>query len=210
MAENLPRCIDVAKVCYDHPDPSICSAAEHICWQGVTSFFDGEADRKGGRNRFDITIPCEAALVCYAEGERIEEYLNTPKVWEALSVPKTTKRYNMTNMDVELAFVQTGDIQISTQTQVLYLLNEGVDVMLYQGNLDLACNTAGNLRWANSMPWKGQPEFASKSLTPWMSGEKKVGTFKEVQILMNKKHAKKTRFAFVTLNEAGHLVSHDR
>jgi cathepsin A (carboxypeptidase C) len=80
-------------------------------------------------------------------------------------------------------------------------------VVLYQGTLDLACNTAGNLRWANSMPWKGQPEFTSKQLMPWTINEKIAGSFKEVYIQTSSLHSKKTRFSFVAVEGAGHLVS---
>lgn len=62
-----------------------------------------------------------------------------------------------------------GDTFISMEPQVQYLLANEIDVLFYQGNLDLACNTAGNLRWANSMPWKGQTEFTSKGLEAWTS-----------------------------------------
>lgn len=52
MAENLPRCLSLASVCYKYPDPAICSAAEEVCWKGVVEYYDGESG-KGGRNRFD-------------------------------------------------------------------------------------------------------------------------------------------------------------
>ena len=52
MATNLPRCLEVAKVCYDHPDPAICAAASTVCMTGVINFYDGES-YAGGRNRFD-------------------------------------------------------------------------------------------------------------------------------------------------------------
>jgi hypothetical protein len=31
MAANLPRCMEVLKVCYDHSDPAICQAAAGVC-----------------------------------------------------------------------------------------------------------------------------------------------------------------------------------
>lgn len=52
MAENLPRCVEVSKVCYNSPDPAICAAAESVCWDGVIKYYDAES-YKGGRNRFD-------------------------------------------------------------------------------------------------------------------------------------------------------------
>lgn len=56
MAANLPRCLDVANVCYEHPDPAICAAASTVCWYGVISYYDSES-AAGGRNRFDSQLP---------------------------------------------------------------------------------------------------------------------------------------------------------
>lgn len=52
MAENMPRCLELAKVCYVHPDPAICRAADSVCEEGVMNYFD-HAGEKGGRNPFD-------------------------------------------------------------------------------------------------------------------------------------------------------------
>lgn len=96
------------------------------------------------------------------------------------------------------------------QPQVQYLLSQQIDVLFYQGNLDLACNTAGNVRWANSMPWKGQTAFAAQGLRPWkavVGGEERVvGSFKEIGIKMVEGNRKTTRFAVVTVDGAGHMV----
>lgn len=203
MASNLPRCQELIKVCYSHSDPAICAAASGICWNGVMSYYDSESSYKGGRNRFDITAPCEMDMFCYKEMQLIQDYLNTPRVFKALGVPKSYN-YSIANWDIVEAFQATNDMGISTQPQVLYLLENGIAALFYQGNLDLACNTAGNLRWASSMPWKGAPEFVAKHAETWMSGGKKAGWFKEVNIEMN---GKMTRFSFVTHYGAGHMVS---
>lgn len=52
MAENMPRCMDVAETCNQHPDPAICQAASSVCYDTVMGFFENEVG-KGGRNRFD-------------------------------------------------------------------------------------------------------------------------------------------------------------
>ena len=204
MAANLPRCMDLGRVCYLHPDPAICAAASQVCWDGVVSLYDSEAVN-GGRNRFDITAPCDIDDICYQEALDAEEYLNTPAVFKALGVPKAISHYNMSSMLVEQAFETTNDIGIWTQPQVIALLAAGVDILIYQGKLDLACNTAGNLRWASNMAWKGQPLFNSKQLEPWMSGDKRAGEFKEVQIQMQSE-GPPTRFTFLTVEGAGHMV----
>lgn len=97
--------------------------------------------------------------------------------------------------------------------QVAFLLANQVHFLAYQGNLDLACNTAGNLRWAHSLPWRGQVEFASKALRPWswvdvVSGKGGVaGTTKEVRVKVGESTDKESRFALVTVDGAGHFVS---
>jgi len=121
------------------------------------------------------------------------------------------------------------------ERQVRLLLESGIDVLLYQvrsrifivprllvrhslmlmkGNLDLDCNTAGNLRWANSMSWIGGPAFSSLALSPWhtkRAGEDVTsGMYKEVAVQMNKENQHMTRFTFVTIAGAGHLVPQDQ
>ena len=144
MAANLPRCMDLAKVCYDHPDPALCSAAQAVCWDGVIKYYDGES-YAGGRNRFDITIPCEIDDICYRQGDWIEKYLNKKHVWKALGVPAGYKGFNLSSNIIYEAFVLTGDTGISTEPQILYLLDSGIDILVYQGMFDLACNTAVSL-----------------------------------------------------------------
>lgn len=141
----------------------------------------------------------------------IEQYLNLPHVWEALAVPSAVGNYSVASAAVATAFGLTNDGAISTEPQVRYILENEIDVLFYQGNLDLACNTAGNIRWANSMQWKGQTAFAAKSLKPWTGDAKEsVGTMKEVFVSMKEGSKKKTRFSFVTIDGSGHMVPQDQ
>lgn len=209
MASNLPRCMDVARVCYSHQDPDICGVAEQVCWDGVIKHYDGESG-EGGRNRFNIEEPCYTKDdLCYTEIPKIGEYLNLPWVWEALGVPKNVANYSVFNFDIAIAFSLTGEEGMSTQPQVLYLLENNIDVLFYQGNLDLACNTAGNLQWANTMQWKGQPSFVGQGKRKWNIDGKEVGWFKEVKTAMGTK-GKETTFAFATVDAAGHMVPYDK
>lgn len=159
-----------------------------------------------------VTHPCEFDNICYIEASWIQEYLNTPKIWDALSPPKQIKQYNITSERISNSFQKTADLETSTDDQVTYLLQNQVHYLAYQGNLDLACNTAGNLRWANSLVWKGQAEFASKSLKPWKSvvaatgKEEVVGTMKEVLVRTSDDAEIESRFAIVTVDNAGHFV----
>jgi cathepsin A (carboxypeptidase C) len=208
MATHLPRCMELARVCYSHPDPAICAAAEQICWDGVIVHYDGESG-EGGRNRFDITHPCTTGDdLCYPEIPRISNYLNLPWVYEALHVPKAVGNYSVYSYEIATAFGLTNDGGLSMQPQVLALLDAGIDVLFYQGNLDLACNTAGNLQWAHSMAWKGQAAFVAQPKQTWKSSGEAVGWFKEVKTVTASGRA--TTFALATVDGAGHLVPFDK
>jgi len=160
-----------------------------------------------------VTAPCEIEEVCYIEADRIQHYLNSKVIWDAISPPKQIKKYELVSESVVLSFGQVSDEMTSTSSLVESLLANQVHVMNYQGNLDLACNTAGNMRWAHALPWKGQVEFASKPLQPWRSvvaatgKNETVGSMKEVNIRMSDSTNATSRYAFVTVNDAGHFVS---
>ena len=157
-----------------------------------------------------VTAPCYIDEVCYKEAAYVEQYLNSPTVREALAPPEGAKEYGLESSAVVDAFATTPEAMTSSSDHIIFLLTHGVHFLAYQGNLDLACNTAGNLRWANSVAWKGQTEFTSKPLLPWTSTvagrNETVGTAKEVRVQLDGR-AEASRFAFVTVNGAGHLVS---
>lgn len=151
--------------------------------------------------------------MCYIQAARVEQYLNKPDVWKALSPPEQITEYKIVSEAVIQAFARTSDGMTSTSDLVVFLLANQVHFLAYQGNLDLSCNTAGNLRWAHALPWKGQAEFTSKPLRPWRSlraatGQNKtVGSMKEVRVRVGDHAETDSRFALVTVDGAGHLVS---
>lgn len=146
---------------------------------------------------------------CYSNAALLEEYLNLNSTFTSLGVPSFIKNFTLSSDQVYDAFLSNIDIARIMIPQVQHLLANEIDILIYQGNLDLACNTASAKRWTAAMPWKGQPDFNSQDLKPWKSivagEEKTVGMFKEVNIKMGKAD-KKTRFAFVTINDSGHMV----
>lgn len=120
------------------------------------------------------------------------------------------KKFEVGSDAVQKAFELTDDLQINLLPEVQYLLAQQIDILIYQGNLDLACNTAGAKRWTANMAWKGQAEFNSLELKEWKSkkdGKTVVaGKWKEVNIKTVPGSDRKTRFALVTIDGSGHMV----
>lgn len=213
IAEALPRCAYLHQACYAYPDALICQAADAFCTDSIRALYDGESGA-GGRDPFDITRTCEVDLFCYNAVLDIQHYMNTADVWAALAPPSAVANFSLMSFDIHDAFLRGNDMYIATAREVQYTLEQGVDVLVYNGNLDLACNTAGNLRWAERLPWAGQAEFASRDLRPWYApkdGEVvQAGSAKEVTALAAPGNGKKSRFSFVTFDRAGHMVPLDQ
>jgi cathepsin A (carboxypeptidase C) len=157
-----------------------------------------------------VTAPCDIDMFCYANTALIQTYLNRESSFAALGVPKAIKNFNVSSDAIADAFTLTNDLPITMTPEIKYLLASQIDVLIYQGNLDLACNTAGAKRWTANMAWKGQAAFTALELKPWKSvrDEKEVvaGMFKEVNVKMVEGDEKRTRFALVTINGSGHMV----
>lgn len=168
----------------------------------------------GGRDPFDITRICEVDHLCFSQTLEIQKYINKPGTWAALGVPEAVRNFSIESTEVASAFETTTDLYSNVMKDIKYTLEHGVDVLIYNGNLDLACNTAGNLRWAEALRWNGQAPFTSEKLKPWYSNVRgsrvKAGSFKEVFASIPNGVSGKQRFAFVTVDKSGHMVPLDQ
>jgi len=91
------------------------------------------------------------------------------------------------------------DFMQSVTSVVDELINSGISVNIYSGNLDLICCTIGTVRWMNRLKWKNLSKFWSSPRTTLEVDGVIVG-FK--QTLDN--------VAFYTILDAGHMVPSDQ
>ncbi|EAW09791.1 putative carboxypeptidase Y [Aspergillus clavatus NRRL 1] len=209
ISENLPRCLNIYEVCYQHPEKVVCEATDVVC--GVIKELYHNESYAGGRDPFDITRTCEVDHLCYSETLEIQEYINAPSTWAALEVPDSIAKFTIESKEVASAFETANDLYSNVMTDIKYTLDHGVDVLIYNGNLDLACNTAGNLRWAHAFRWSGQAPFTSKDMRSWyatVGGIKvKAGSFKQVSAPISHGDSREVQFAFVTVDRSGHMIN---
>jgi len=116
--------------------------------------------------------------------------LNLPAVQEAIGVNVT---WDPCDSDVYNAL--SDDETLSQVDNVAYLLEEGVPVLVYSGDLDFQCNWLGGQNWTNAMEWSGQTGFNNAQYTQ----NQNYGEFKYFDGL-----------TFYRVYNAGHMVPHDQ
>jgi len=147
-----------------------------------------------GYNPYDMRIKCEKLPLCY-DFSNIEAYLNRAEVVEALGASGS---WQSCNMIVNKLFM--ADFMTSYHKGIPDLLHDGLDVLLYAGDVDYICNWLGNKKWALDLEWDGKTEFVAAEDKPWMltTGEN-MGRIRSHE-----------NFKFLQVYNAGHMVPMDQ
>uniref|UniRef100_A0A2K6G955 Carboxypeptidase n=1 Tax=Propithecus coquereli TaxID=379532 RepID=A0A2K6G955_PROCO len=144
--------------------------------------------RSGSRVRMDP--PCTNTTAA-------STYLNDPYVRKALHIPEQLPRWDMCNFLVNLQYRR---LYQSMNSQYLKLLNaQKYKILLYNGDVDMACNFMGDEWFVDSLNQKMEVQRR-----PWLvnygeSGEQIAGFVKEF-----------SHIAFLTIKGAGHMVPTDK
>lgn len=56
---------------------------------------------------------------------------------------------------------------LNLDDKINYLIDNGVNVLVYSGDKDFICNWRGGEAWTNNLNWKHKAEFQKKDYTPW-------------------------------------------
>lgn len=94
-------------------------------------------------------------------------------------------------------FDQYDDFQYSEA--IARSLNKGIEVMMYYGKNDRACDFVGGYKVANSLEWSGAEHFNKHELKPLIIGGQEMGQWKS--------HGGLT---FAQIEDAGHMVPLDQ
>jgi len=199
MKAAMPACTEAINLCNKgskDPDTGLainitaCMGAFDLCnilSQVPIEFTD--------RNPYDVRIKCEKAPLCY-DFDAIGDWLNTKEVQQQLGV---NKKWSSCNRAVDLAFSAAGDWMINYHLMIPDLLHDGIEVLLYAGEMDYLCNWCGNKAWATKLEWDGKDEFNKADDADWTSSGSVAG---------RKRSAR--GFHFMQIYDAGHLMPMDQ
>ncbi|KAJ6467467.1 serine carboxypeptidase [Mycena vulgaris] len=190
-------CKRMISACYALDTRAVCAPATFYCW----SMWEVLAEAK--RNFHDIRLPCETNPDCYAELDWMGEYMNRLDVRTALGVDPRASKFVGCNMDMLVEFMSQGDGMRDTKSVVTELVDEGIRLLVYAGNVDMACNYMGNSRWVAELPSTHKDAFGDAPFRPWIVSGRPAGVVRSVGDGAG-------NVTYLTVYEAGHMVPHDQ
>jgi cathepsin A (carboxypeptidase C) len=199
MNIGMPACTAGIKFCNngDHdPDTgaiinvTACLAAFDAC-----NFLSELPIEFGGQNPYDVRIPCEKKPLCY-DFDSVIDYLNTAEIQAALGV---SKKWNSCNREVQLLFSAAGDYLINYHQMIPELLEDGIEALIYAGEMDYLCNWCGNKAWAQKLEWKGKDAFNKAADDDYKLNGQVAGRLRSAK-----------GFHFMQVYGAGHLMPMDK
>jgi len=190
MKAAEPACTEAIKVCAALPNPVTCLAASEGCNLAFQIPY-----RLTGQNPYDMRIKCEHGNLCY-DFDPVGKYLNSASVQQELGV---SNHWGSCNMAVNLMFQLAGDSMVPFHTMIPDLLHDGIDVLLYAGDVDYICNWLGNKAWAKKLEWEKKDDFNAAEDKEWQVDGKTAARLRSAD-----------NFHFMQVYEAGHMVPMDK
>eukprot|EP01127_Copromyxa_protea_P008024 TRINITY_DN1827_c0_g1_i2.p1 TRINITY_DN1827_c0_g1~~TRINITY_DN1827_c0_g1_i2.p1 ORF type:complete len:344 (+),score=88.46 TRINITY_DN1827_c0_g1_i2:311-1342(+) len=125
----------------------------------------------------------------------ITDFLNLPETKAKLGVP-TNVTWQTCLYDIQFT---NKDLMGSFLDEMTEILEAGLNVIAYYGDLDLVCPWNGGLNWMVNTQWSGQTGFGKAPLKDWTYNNKVVGQVKQFR-----------NFQFVRVHGAGHMTPTDQ
>lgn len=190
LYEKVPICERLMYLCYDSDQNYLtCSGAELYCAQLQEKYYET------GRNPYDMSDQCGDN--CYPEEKSIEEFLRRPDIIKA--VGSDVDDFVGCSRDVSSDFSAAKDRSKSENADVLRMLEAGIDVLFYDGELDWRCSWPGVYRLISRLRYEHHAEFNAKPVRVWSVDGEPAGETKSAGHLH-----------WMKVYGAGHMVPHDK
>lgn len=199
MLKHVPACTLMGAACQNNTDA--CEYAYTFCNLALTTPYYNT-----GLNPYDIRVPCGESDLCY-NFTNIEIFLNLESTRQALGVASEVKKWQSCNTAVDVMFMN--DWMKNYQNELVEMLENGVRVLIYAGDVDFICNWIGNKAWTQSLQWTGKRSFNAEEDAKWMynkEGESVHGGFVRTGRALKGKGS----LTFLQVFEAGHMVPMDQ
>ena len=141
-------------------------------------------------NVYDIREPCSYPPLCYDFGFA-DDFLLQDAVEQAIGV--TGRPWAECNQTVHIYL--SLDFMDDLTQNLTYLIDKGLNVLLYHGDKDFICNWRGGEVLTNNLDWSGKYVFQNQSYTTFED----YGEYKHVD-----------NFTFYRVYNAGHMVPMDQ
>eukprot|EP00566_Odontella_aurita_P005453 CAMPEP_0113551558 /NCGR_PEP_ID=MMETSP0015_2-20120614/14589_1 /TAXON_ID=2838 /ORGANISM="Odontella" /LENGTH=614 /DNA_ID=CAMNT_0000452459 /DNA_START=133 /DNA_END=1977 /DNA_ORIENTATION=+ /assembly_acc=CAM_ASM_000160 len=192
MKAVVPKCTALIDQCNkgdSFVNTFACQTAFVVCNTGLTSPY-----RMTGLNPYDIRKKCGLNPLCY-DFSHIEKFLNLESTREALHVSDDApSEWQSCNMGINLKFHT--DWMKDFSPYVADMLNGGVPVLIYAGDVDFICNYLGNRAWTLKLEWDRKDDFGTADDHDWNGGKGLARTA--------------GGFTFLQVYDAGHMVPSDQ
>jgi cathepsin A (carboxypeptidase C) len=165
-----------------------CQAAFNYCNMAMQVPY-----QLSGKNPYDISKKCEVKPLCY-DFSNITKFLNLESTRKALNVSDKSPKWESCNMAINMMFRK--DWMADLAPYVKDLLEAGIPVLIYAGDLDFICNYMGNKAWALGMDWKHKDDFNKAEDHEWNN---KTGLART-----------SNKFTFLQVYNAGHMSPTDQ
>lgn len=100
---------------------------------------------------------------------------------------------------MQLLFSAAGDYLVNYHVMLPDLLHDGIEVLVYAGEMDYLCNWCGNKAWTTGLEWNGKEAFNQAADDDYKFNGRTAGRMRSAQGLH-----------FMQVYDAGHLVPMDK
>lgn len=203
MKKDSLVCVELSLQCRKNPgNGSICLEEQDFSYEKhLLPFFAAK------RNPYDIREACDTDVdpSCHRESIALmTEFLNSDKVRRYLNVNVgPDKQWEEVNGDVNRAFIMSGDNAQPSQLQVAELLNDGIRVLVYNGDADLMCNWQSSHAWTRALNWNGAEGFNAAKERHFFAEDANMAGAEPVDAGIVRSFG---NFTFLRVFNAGHMV----
>eukprot|EP01039_Chlorochromonas_danica_P007629 gene7629-8431_t len=200
MEKHLSACKHLGQACQLSSDA--CEIAYSYC-----NLFETTPYYNTGLNPYDIRVPCGDSDLCY-NFTNVDTFLNLPSTRQALHVSDEVDKWQSCNNGVNAMFMS--DWMRDYQQDLIPLLENGIHVLIYAGDVDFICNWMGNKAWTLELSWTGKKDFNGAGDHTWTYQDSNSNAVNGGMVRSALAKRGGGSLTFLQVYAAGHMVPMDQ